>query len=84
MSATVTRPGTPPTTDPSPTPTLTPAPEITAVKAEADDAEKQSPAAPMIPGGPFPDGGLRAWATVVGAWLASKSSLFLFFARMIC
>lgn len=57
----------------SSTPTLTPAPEITAVKQDEHDVEKQRAAAPpMIPGGPFPDGGLKAWAAVAGAWLAGK------------
>lgn len=41
-----------------------------------DDAEKQEAAPlPVDPGEAFPDGGLRAWATVVGAWLAGKSNI---------
>lgn len=35
------------------------------------DVEKQQES--TDDGQPFPDGGLRAWATVVGAWLAGKS-----------
>ena len=41
-----------------------------------EDAEKQQ-VSPFTedPGEPYPDGGLKPWATVVGAWLAGK---FLF------
>lgn len=43
------------------------------------DAEKQVPAGPpAIPGAPFPDGGLRAWAAVAGAWLAGESGFLRF------
>lgn len=73
MSADPVRQTLSPSEDHSPTSTLTPAPEITAVKQEEHDAEKQPPAGPpMIPGGPFPDGGLKAWAAVLGAWLAGR------------
>lgn len=38
------------------------------------DTEKPlSPTAVEDPDRAFPDGGLRAWATIVGAWLAGES-----------
>jgi hypothetical protein len=52
---------------PSTTPTLTPSPEVNALD---HDAEKQPAAPPGIPGAPFPEGGLKGWAAVAGAWLA--------------
>lgn len=53
----------------SPTPTLAPNyPEKASVIT--DDEEKQAPDPPLVPGTPFPEGGQRAWAAVLGAWLA--------------
>jgi hypothetical protein len=63
----------PATSEPhSSTPTLTPQPETSNVTTI--DEEKQQPGPPTIPGAPFPDGGLRAWAAVTGAWLFGKSA----------
>jgi len=59
----------------SSTPTLTPQPE-TEVAAAKIDEEKQQPGPSTIPGSPFPEGGLKGWAAVVGAWLFGKSTLF--------
>jgi hypothetical protein len=60
----------------SSTPTLTPQPETTG--AVTVDQEKQLPGPPTIPGAPFPDGGLRAWAAVAGAWLFGKSAFYAY------
>ena len=54
-------------------PTLTPQPETS--NGTAIDEEKQQPGPPTMPGAPFPDGGLKAWAAVTGAWLFGKSGL---------
>jgi hypothetical protein len=56
------------------TPTLAPAPETTKIDAIATDTEEQEIKGMNVPGAPFPDGGLRAWAAVSGAFLVCESS----------
>lgn len=58
----------------SSTPTLTPQPETT--NANGLDQEKQQAGPPAMPGAPFPDGGLKAWSAVAGAWLFGRSTSF--------
>jgi hypothetical protein len=54
------------------TPTLAPDTGPVVAKSPDPDREKQEPGPPEVPGAPFPEGGLRAWSAVVGAWLAGK------------
>lgn len=56
----------------SSTPTLAPATGAADVKSPDHDHEKQEPGPPEVPGAPFPEGGVRAWSAVVGAWLAGQ------------
>jgi hypothetical protein len=60
----------------SPTPTLAPGPGAADGKSTDQDHEKQDPGPPEVPGAPFPEGGLRAWSAVIGAWLAGDHCLY--------
>jgi len=53
----------------STTSTLAPATGAADVKSPDQDREKQESRPAEVPGAPFPEGGLRAWAAVNGAWL---------------
>lgn len=55
------------------TPTLEPVAEKAKVDSLAADSEQQGREV-LVPGAPFPDGGLRAWAAVAGAFLVCTSS----------
>jgi len=56
----------------SSTPTLAPSSGAANVKPPDHDHEKQELALAVVPGAPFPEGGLRAWSAVAGAWLVGK------------
>jgi hypothetical protein len=60
----------------SPTPTLAPGLGAADGKSTDQDHEKQDPGPPEVPGAPFPEGGLRAWSAVNGAWLAGDHCLY--------
>jgi len=60
----------------SPTPTLAPVPGAADGVSTDQDHEKQDPGPPEVPFSPFPEGGLRAWSAVIGAWLAGKHCLY--------
>ena len=62
------------TLDPNETQTSTLA-EVEPDRCPEDVEKQQVSPSTEDPGEPYPDGGLKAWATVVGAWLAGK---FLF------
>jgi len=51
------------------TSTLAPAAGAADVRFPDQDHEKQESEPPEVPGAPFPEGGLRAWAAVIGLWL---------------
>ena len=54
------------------TPTLEAVAEMAKVDSLAADSEQQG-AGILVPGAPFPDGGLRAWAAIAGAFLVCTS-----------